>query len=115
MFRSLRTVLAVWMDTYPDDFREPLDYPTLNSILQFSLDSAFDNELAQKARELLSELKRSEEVDHAGSGLGQLVVSIYGCVMLLYTRCISFLFRTFRNTANTILKKQSDHLSDTKA
>jgi hypothetical protein len=73
------------MDTYPDDFREPLDYPTLNSIIQFSLDCAFDNELAQKARELLSELKRHEEIDLAGSGLGLSSVSIYRLCLLMYS------------------------------
>ena len=58
------------MDTYPDDFREPLDYPILNSIYQFALNSAFDNELAQKAAELLDELKGNEDSDIASSGLG---------------------------------------------
>ena len=68
--RSLRTVLSVWIETYPDDFREPLAYPTLNDILHFAQTVAVDNDLTQKTRDLLGYLRCQEDIETTESGLG---------------------------------------------
>ena len=68
--RSLKTVLSVWLETYPDDFHEPPEYYTLTSLLQFALCNAVDNDLAQKARDQLSAFRDRDSSEHIGSGLG---------------------------------------------
>jgi len=63
-------VLSVWLETYPDDFREPPEYTALTSLLQFALCNASDNDLAQKARDQLSLFRECDSSEHIGSGLG---------------------------------------------
>lgn len=63
-------MLSVWLETYPDDFREPPEYSTLTSLLQFALCNAFDNDLAQKARDQLIAFRGRDSLEPIGSGLG---------------------------------------------
>jgi len=63
-------VISVWLETYPEDFREPPDYSALTSLIEFALCNAFDNDLAQKAREQLSTFRNRDCLEHIGSGLG---------------------------------------------
>jgi len=68
--RCLKTVLSVWLETYPDDFREPPQYSTLTFLLQFALCNACDNDLAQKARDQLLAFRDRDSLEHISSGLG---------------------------------------------
>jgi len=68
--RSLKTVLSVWLETYPNDFREAPAYSTLTSLLQFALCNAFDNDMAQKARDQLIAFRDHDSSEHISSGLG---------------------------------------------
>jgi len=79
--RSLKTVLSVWLDTYPDDFREPPEYLTLSSLIEFTLCNACDNDLAQKARDQLSAFRDRDSLELTDSGLG--MCSVY--VMTVFT------------------------------
>jgi len=60
MCRSLKTVLSAWLETYPNDFREPPEYSTLNSLVQFAICNACDNDFAQKARDQLSAFRECD-------------------------------------------------------
>jgi len=73
--RSLKTVLSAWLETYPNDFREPPEYSTLNSLVQFAICNAYDNELAQKARDQLSSFRERDSSEHIASGLGMCSLS----------------------------------------
>ena len=73
--RSLKTVLSAWLETYPNDFREPPEYSTLNSLVQFAICNAYDNELAQKARDQLSAFRERDSSEHIASGLGMCSLS----------------------------------------
>lgn len=68
--QSLKTVLSAWLETYPNDFREPPEYSTLNSLVQFAICNACDNDFAQKARDQLSAFRECDSSEHIGSGLG---------------------------------------------
>jgi len=63
-------VLSVWLETYPEDFREPPEYSTLSTLLQFALCNAFNNDLAQKARDQLLAFRERDSTDPISSGLG---------------------------------------------
>jgi len=73
--RSLKTVVSAWLETYPNDFREPPEYSTLNLLVQFALCNAFDNDLAQKARDQLSAFRDCDSSEHISSGLGMCSLS----------------------------------------
>jgi len=75
MCRSLKTVLSAWLETYPNDFREPPEYSTLNSLVQFAICNACDNDFAQKARDQLSAFRECDCSEHIGSGLGMCSLS----------------------------------------
>jgi len=68
--RSLKAVLSVWLEAYPEDFREPPEYSALTSLLQFALCNACDYDLAQKARDLMLAYRDSDSSEHISSGLG---------------------------------------------
>ena len=75
MFRSLKTVVSAWLETYPNDFREPPEYSTLNSLVQFAICNACDNDLAQKARDQLLAFRECDSTECIDSGLGMCALS----------------------------------------
>jgi len=72
--------VSAWLETYPNDFREPPEYPTLNLLVQFALCNAFDNDLAQKARDQLSAFRECDSSEHISSGLG-MCSSFHLCIL----------------------------------
>ena len=68
--RSLKSVLTVWLETYPDDFREPPEYRALSSLHEFAVHNTSDNDLALKACYQLSAFRERDSSEHIGSGLG---------------------------------------------
>lgn len=75
--QSLRSVLSAWLETYPDDFREPPEYSALTSLVQFALCNAFDNDLAQKARDQLTAFRHRDSSERISSGLVDDLVNNY--------------------------------------
>lgn len=59
-FRTLICALHVWLDSYPDDFREPPTHPTLSELLQFCERHLPGTELEAKARHRLERYNREE-------------------------------------------------------
>lgn len=56
--RTLISALHVWLDSYPDDFREPPIHPTLSQLLQFCEEHLPGTELEAKARHRLDRYSR---------------------------------------------------------
>ena len=68
--RSLKSVVSAWLETYPNDFRDPPEYSTLNSLVQFAICNACDNDLAQKAHDQLTTFHQCDSSERIESGLG---------------------------------------------
>lgn len=60
--RTLISALHVWLDSYPDDFREPGHHPTLTQLLQFCGERLPGTELEAKARHRLERYGREPRV-----------------------------------------------------
>jgi ral guanine nucleotide dissociation stimulator-like 1 len=51
----------VWLDAFPDDFRDPPDYPLLNQFLLFCEQHAKDSELHFKVKHRMERLIKNPE------------------------------------------------------
>ncbi|XP_041370926.1 ral guanine nucleotide dissociation stimulator-like isoform X2 [Gigantopelta aegis] len=60
--KTLRSVISVWLDTYPEDFHEDPDYPCLHLLETFVQCHLPDSDLAERARHRIERFKK----DHAG-------------------------------------------------
>ncbi|XP_071453702.1 ral guanine nucleotide dissociation stimulator-like 1 [Hetaerina americana] len=56
--KTLVVVLHVWLDSYPDDFKEPPPYPSLSSLLRFCRSHLPGSELESKVLHRLERLTR---------------------------------------------------------
>ncbi|XP_032792835.2 ral guanine nucleotide dissociation stimulator-like 1 isoform X2 [Daphnia magna] len=66
--KTLRSTLHVWLDAFPDDFRDPPDYPLLNQFLVFCEQHAKDSELHFKVKHRMERLiKNPEPIDQSPS------------------------------------------------
>ena len=57
--------MSVWIDQYPEDFREPPDYPCLASIEHFALTHLPDSDLAIRVKHKIDKFKK-EDLNNAG-------------------------------------------------
>jgi ral guanine nucleotide dissociation stimulator-like 1 len=80
--RSLKMVMSVWLDTYPEDFYEPPDYPTLSALIQFTVTNAVDVDLSQKVRDQLATFRNREDTEPRGSGLVDELVTCFRLMVL---------------------------------
>jgi len=81
-------VLSAWLETYPDDFREPPEYSALTSLVQFALCNAFDNDLAQKARDQLTAFRHRDSSERISSGLGMRYINVIVCYSIQQLFCL---------------------------
>ena len=59
--RTLRSTLHVWLDAFPEDFRDPPDYPLLNQFLTFCEQHAKDSEIHFKVKHRMERLIKHPE------------------------------------------------------
>lgn len=60
--KNIKVTLLVWLDAYPDDFRDPPNYRCLNQMLHFATNSISDGELELRLKHKLEKFIREEEV-----------------------------------------------------
>lgn len=60
--RALRLTLQVWLDAYPEDFRDPPDFPGLQQLRTFTQTHLPDSDLHIKVGYKLDKMKKEEEV-----------------------------------------------------
>lgn len=51
----------MWLDAYPDDFRDPPNYRCLNQLLHFAVVTIADNELELRIKHKLEKFGREDE------------------------------------------------------
>ncbi|XP_064649116.1 ral guanine nucleotide dissociation stimulator-like 1 isoform X3 [Lineus longissimus] len=61
--KSIRSVVHVWLDSFPEDYREPLNYPCLHSLLDFARTKAKDTDLENRAKHKLEKYRKQEQLD----------------------------------------------------
>ncbi|ENN74870.1 hypothetical protein YQE_08639, partial [Dendroctonus ponderosae] len=61
--KTLISALHVWLDSYPEDFKDPPNYPALRLLLNFSEDYLPNTELDAKVRHRLDRYSREAHVD----------------------------------------------------
>ncbi|XP_071097276.1 ral guanine nucleotide dissociation stimulator-like 1 isoform X7 [Haliotis cracherodii] len=66
--KTIKSVISVWLDTYPEDFREPPNYPCLHTLEKFSLHFLPDSDLAGRARHRIERLTK----DHSGADANEI-------------------------------------------
>ncbi|XP_076041612.1 ral guanine nucleotide dissociation stimulator-like isoform X2 [Oratosquilla oratoria] len=71
--KALRLTLQVWLDTYPDDFRDPPMFPALHQLLDFAKSHLPDSDLLIKIGYKLDRMKKEEELK--GSPMLQRILS----------------------------------------
>lgn len=64
--RTIKSVISVWMDTYPDDFREDPDYLCLQTLIKFSERHIPDSDLSSRAKHKLERFQK--EVSNRSDG-----------------------------------------------
>lgn len=57
----------MWLDAFPEDFREPPDFPLLNQFLEFCERQAKDTELHFKVKHRMERLLKNPESDRPPS------------------------------------------------
>lgn len=62
IYRSIKTVISVWLDSYPEDFDEPPNYPCLTSIESFAAKHMHSAEVEARAMRCLNKYTGSEEL-----------------------------------------------------
>lgn len=71
--KSIRSVVHVWLDSFPEDYREPPNYPCLHSLLDFARTKAKDTDLENRAKHKLEKYRKQEQLD----GRGETVTLLY--------------------------------------
>ncbi|KAJ8311804.1 hypothetical protein KUTeg_010641 [Tegillarca granosa] len=66
--RTVKSVISVWLDTYPEDFREEPDYPCLHTLEQFSKLHIPDSDLMTRARHKIEKFRR-EAASRSDAGI----------------------------------------------
>lgn len=61
--RTLISALHVWLDSYPEDFKEPPNYPALTQLVQFCEEFLPATELEAKVRHRLERYSREQKND----------------------------------------------------
>ena len=61
IYRTVKSVISVWMDTYPDDFRDDPDYTCLRTLEEFSKVHVPDSDLATRAHHKMEKFQREAE------------------------------------------------------
>ncbi|KAL3871362.1 hypothetical protein ACJMK2_039369 [Sinanodonta woodiana] len=67
--RAIKSVISVWFDTYPEDFREPPDYPCLHTLEQFAKNYVPDSDLAIRAQHKIEKFQK-ELAGKRDAGIG---------------------------------------------
>ena len=63
--RTIKSVLSVWLDTFPEDFRSPPDYPCLSRLEAFARDQVPDSDLGVRTRHKREKF-RKEDLGNSG-------------------------------------------------
>lgn len=80
--RSLKMVLIVWLDMYPEDFRDPPVYPALSLLEKFARENLPESDLMQKVCEKKCLfLKQEEEGDAFFGPVEDLAVMFRHCIL----------------------------------
>ncbi|XP_052789709.1 ral guanine nucleotide dissociation stimulator-like 1 isoform X1 [Mya arenaria] len=58
--RTIKSVLSVWIDTYPEDFREPPTYPSLRTLESFAFDHLPDSDMAIRVKHKMERFKKED-------------------------------------------------------
>lgn len=60
--KALRLTLQVWLDGYPEDFRDPPDFPCLQQLKDFTSENLPDSDLHIKVSHKLEKMKREHDI-----------------------------------------------------
>lgn len=58
--RTIKSVLSVWLDSYPEDFRDPPSYPCLHTLERFSKQHISESDLSVRARHKIEKFKKED-------------------------------------------------------
>lgn len=64
---TLRLALSVWLDTHPEDFRDPPNYGCLRRLMEFVSEYIPDNELVLRARHRLEKFLKDDSITESNS------------------------------------------------
>lgn len=84
LHRTIKSVISVWLDTYPEDFREEPDYPCLQMLEKFAQEYMEDRDLVFRAKHK-EERFRKEAQQIQGNFSAN--VSVYLCCHLILYFC----------------------------
>lgn len=62
--KTMKCVLSVWLDTYPEDFHEHPDYPCLTLLESFAREVIPDSDLATRAQQRIAKHKKEDSVEN---------------------------------------------------
>ena len=60
LFRSLNSVIFVWLDSYKEDFHESPDYPCLHLLENFANEHAPGSGIVAKVKEVMSTFRQED-------------------------------------------------------
>jgi len=63
-------VISAWLDTYPDDFRDPPHYSALRRLRQFAVDELPDSDLQRRVAGRLAALGRHDTAQRRPQSAG---------------------------------------------
>ncbi|XP_013396333.1 ral guanine nucleotide dissociation stimulator-like 1 [Lingula anatina] len=65
--KTYRSVTSMWLDTYPEDFREPPNYPCLTLLEKFAAENMPTSDLAIRSQHKKDKFMKEEEGEHHGT------------------------------------------------
>lgn len=69
LLRALRLTLQVWLDAYPEDFRDPPKFTCLQQLREFTRANLPDSDLNIKVGYKLEKMRKEEETKGESSSL----------------------------------------------
>ncbi|XP_006815181.1 ral guanine nucleotide dissociation stimulator-like 1 [Saccoglossus kowalevskii] len=65
--KSVQSVLTMWLDENPSDFREPPNYPCLTTLMEFAKNTMLNKELTERCRRKIERWKNEDEITDSDS------------------------------------------------
>lgn len=69
--RAVKTVLCVWLESYPDDFHDPPSHSVLRSLQKFGEQQMQDGEFCQKTSKILKAFSQRDDLSGSSSPRNQ--------------------------------------------
>ena len=110
--RTIKSVISVWLDTYPEDFREEPDYPCLQMLEKFAQEYMEDRDLVFRAKHK-EERFRKEAQQIQGKNCFSIQICLFFYFVFLFYFLVCDFTQVIQKFCNILLTRHSPVTLDT--